>query len=564
MSRRGRATRRNQANAHRISGTASSPKAMTPTQAYGPDGGGLSMYGGSKFSGALGGYPSTWGIDFEMVRERSRRAYLESPQARALVSRLVDFTIGTGLSYESTPLWELIDGPGEPSDAAVKKRYRTKRDLDVRFAVWAGSHEPDAADVSTLYELQKAEFTDRLVDGETFTVLRYSDDPMRMNPVSIQRYRPEQLATQIDALAIDAARAAGNRIVDGIELDPAGKEVAVWIRPERIMPWDTSYPQGEAIRMPMVSPSGRRFMIHAKLPGHPGQVRGVSVLAPYLHEFKKLDDARIAELEAMVINGLFALWVKPGTAAPNSNIVAGLKAQMMKAGDANPQSGPSVITSRPGIADVRLKADESLESFDTKRPNLNVHEFSRGIAKGIYAGESMPIEMVEIEYNTAYSAARAAILTGWTKIEIYRDMTASGWLGYILEAWFVAEIAAGRIKAKGFGDSPLIRRAWLACMWTGSSMPSIDPQKEAAAVQLRLEMGHTTGQREAMKYNNSDFEENVRVQKGENERLAEARAPMNNSGSGAQLQLPLDNQDSQDTPAPGTGDGKAVALRLTR
>lgn len=536
---------------------------MTSSERYGPDsGGGLSLFGGSKFAGALGGYPSSYGMDYDQLRDRSRRAYLESPQARALVSRLVDFTIGTGLSYESTPLWELIDGPGEPSGAAQKKRYRTKRDLDVRFAVWAGSHEPDAADAQTLYELQKAEFTDRLVDGETFTVLRYSDDPMRMNPVSIQRYRPEQVCSPTDAVNLAAAKAAGNTICEGIEIDAAGREIAVWIKPDDPTNMLGGYVATQAVRFPIRSASGRRFVIHAKLPGPPGQVRGVSILAPYLHEFKKLDDARLAELEAMVINGLFAIWVKPGDNAPNTNAIDQLKKQAQKAGDTDTrQSGSNVITGRPGIADVRLKAQESIESFDTKRPNLNVNEFSRGIAKGIFSAESVSTEMAEIEYNTAYSAARAAILTTWTKIEIYRDMTASGWLGYILEAWFVQEIAASRIKAKGFGDSPLIRRAWLACMWTGSSMPSIDPQKEAEAVQLRLEMGHTTGQREAMKYNNSDFEENVRVQKGENERLAEARAPLATSSTG-QLALPMDTPEEQQ-PMPGTGDNKKAVLRLT-
>src|SRR6185369_12023234 len=122
-------------------------------------------------------------IDRQIVLERSRRAYWESPQARKLVHRIADFAIGNGLSYQSSPVWELIDGMGEPSELKKKQRAKLKRDLDLRFHMSAASHEFDAADHETLYELQWNEIRDRLVDGETFTVLRYSDDPMRMNPV---------------------------------------------------------------------------------------------------------------------------------------------------------------------------------------------------------------------------------------------------------------------------------------------------------------------------------------------------------------------------------------------
>lgn len=539
---------------------------LSPQQYYQSGGGGFSSISGGKFRGALSKVPTLFQLAPDLIRDRARRCYFESPQARALVNRLADFVIGNGLSYQAAPVWELIDGPGDPSEAAQKKRYKTKRDLDLRFAMWAGSHEPDSCDEKTFYELQREEFINCLVDGETITVLRYSDDPNRMSPINVQFYMPEQLCNPKGY-----APAPGYTLCNGVETDEAGREVALWLKP----PGDdmgtgtvtaagggyghNQFSTGEPVRFPVRSPSGRRFVIHHKMPGC------VSMLAPYVHEFQKMDDARLAELEAMILNSLFALWIKPGPDAAGTALLdkmkkAGAADQSARAND----SGTTLNQIFKGaMVFPSLKAGEEAQSFDTKRPNLNVQEFSRNIYKGIAAAEGVGVETAEMQYNSSYTAAVAAGKAFWTKVEIDRDEETSQWSSPIQEAWFVAEIAAGRTKAKGFADSPLIRRAWLNAIWLGSSMPILDPLKEALAVEKRLNMGHTTGERESMKYNNSDFNENVRQQKSENEKLAEARAPIAALDSGAQLQLPLDDgSDTTDATDQKTVKGTFIKLSI--
>jgi len=62
------------------------PKTITPFDRYGPEnnGGGTYRLTGSKFPGALGGYRALYDLDHEALRSRSRMAYWESTQARAL------------------------------------------------------------------------------------------------------------------------------------------------------------------------------------------------------------------------------------------------------------------------------------------------------------------------------------------------------------------------------------------------------------------------------------------------------------------------------------------------
>ena len=544
------------------------PKASYLSQGdyYQQQGGGFSSISGGKFRGALSKVPTLFQLSPEFVRDRARRCYFESPQARALVNRLADFVIGNGLSYQAAPVWEIIDGMGDPSDAAQKKRYKTKRDLDLRFAMWAGSHEPDACDEKTFYELQREEFINCLVDGETITVMRYSDDPNRMSPISLQFYMPEQLC---NPKGYDPT--AGVHISNGIETDEAGREIALWLKP----PGNNSFqdtvtlsggayaggnPQvgtAEPVRFPVRSASGRRFVIHHKMPG------AVSMLAPYVHEFQKMDDARLAELEAMILNALFALWVEPGPDAKGTAIVDKLKQAGAKDQSSRPDNTSATLnqTFKGAMVAPSLKPGEKFNSFKTERPNLNVQEFNRNLYKGIASAEGVGVETAEMQYNSSYTAAVAAGKAFWVRVEIDRDETASQWLGLIHESWFVLEIAAGRIKTKGFGDSPLIRRAWLNAIWLGSSMPILDPFKEALAVEKRLTMGHTTGEREAMKYNNSDFNENVRQLDSEWEKLADARAPIAALElKGGQLALPLENDDE----GSDTSDPKPVKGFVTR
>jgi lambda family phage portal protein len=493
------------------------------------------VFDGSKFKGSLI-YPSKWDLDNEMLRERSRIAYWDSTQARAILGRLVDNVIGTGLSLESAPIWPLIGGEDNE-----EKRHALARDIELRFHLWASSKEADAAGRMSLYELQAFEFLNRLRDGETVMVLRYSGDAARMSPLSIQFLLPEQVQTPTDKATELAAKTAGRRIVDGVEIDAMGRELAVHITEEETR---------KSTRIPVSGASGRRFVLHPIVADTLGAVRGTPLLAPLIHELQKITDYTVAEIEAAVINAVMAVWVKPGPDAPASRALAGIQ----KRGAAQPEgssggTGPSQASfDKPGLIIQTLKAGEEVVSFDSKRPNVNFGEFVRHITRSLSASVGIPIEVLEQSFNANYSASRASLLLFWTAVEKYRDQTASQFLGPIFEAWFAEEVTAGRINAPGFvGSSPVIRRAWLNCQWIGASQPSIDPLKEADAVSKRQEMGHTTREREAQKYNGSDYSENVRRLKQENVELAEANAPLQKAAPAAPRTVDQnDDENNQD------------------
>ena len=466
-----------------------------------------SVFNGSKISGKKL-YPSAFDMDVDSLRDAVRASYWDSSQSRAIIKRLADHVVSTGLFLEYSPSWELINTslPDDEKDQFI-------RDIEIRFGLWAKSKEADSTAKLSFYELQMFEFINRLRDGETFSILRYSGNSSRMNPVSIQFIDPAQVQTPYNSLVYNAAISAGKRIENGIEIDAFGKEVAIYVMDAVTR---------EFTRIPVESPDGkRRYVLHPMISDTMGGVRGVSILGPVIHELKKIADYSVAELEAAVINAVLAVWVKPSDKLSASAALTGIRARgNVDAGPEVNQETREATFDRGGLIVQSLKAGEEVVSFDTKRPNVNYETFVRAITKHVSASVSIPIEVLEESFSANYSASRASLLLFYQSVDIWRGTCASQFNDAIFKAWFTEEVAAGRINAPGFGGaSAYINAAWLQNSWMGTGKLSIDPLKEAAAVKLRQEMGHTTGEREAINYNNSDFSENARRLKIEHEQL---------------------------------------------
>jgi len=472
-------------------------------------------FDGQKMRGMLRTfYDSRYYLDPSANRSRARRAYWESTIARAAINRLVDNAVGTGLSLVSSPAWDLVDPTRSPED-----RQKWQRDVNVRFWLWAQSHEPDSEGRRSFGELQRFEFLSRLRDGETPVILRYSGDSSRMSPVAMQFLEADAIQDP-DNSFVSAAKERGNKIYDGVEVSATGETIAIYALDDAT---------NKFTRIPSMGMK-RRFLVYPRMTDIPNQTRGVGPLAPVIHELEKLTDYELAEIEAAVVNATIAAYILPSPTAPASHALTGIVARNTTAPASNTTGTPEPKEGKidkTGIIIQTLKAGEDVKSFDTKRPNLNFEAFTRAIIKQVSAALSIPIEVLEETFNQNYSASRASLILWWMFIENCRSSTVSQFLNPIYEAWFSEEIATGRIKAPGY-DSPLLRRAWLAASWVGQSMPSIDPLKEANADDVRLSQCATTHEAVALKYNGSDFYDNADALRREQEKLPEPKNTVKN------------------------------------
>lgn len=505
--------------------------------------GGVSLWGGEKFPGALG-YPSGWQLNHWQLRRRARIAYWDSAEARAIIGRLVQNAVNIGLKMEAAPAWALV-----APDWKEEKRREWVQNTEARWQLWANSTEADATGRMTFQQLQGFVFFNTLGEGETFPLLRYSPDRSRMNPLNIQLVNTDQVLGTVVPEDHKAAKLRGNRIVDGIEIDPAGAEIAYFV---------TDPETNKTARVPKYGGKSRRlFMTHPAIIERVGQVRGIPVLAPIVHELQKITDYTVAELEAAVINAVFAAWIKPSDKMGSSRALAGiLKREQVPAvedpHDRVSTPAPGVID-KPGIFVQNLKAGEEIESFDTKRPNLNFGEFTKIILTKISASLGIPIEVLFMSFNQNYSASRACLILAWNVFEVWRDFLAAQFLNPVKAEWMAGEIAAKRIEAPGFGDSPSLRAAWLNGYWVGINKPAMDPNREAEAAGKYIKLGLTTHEREAQNHNGSEFAQNVERLKIENKELAEANKPLGTKSAASGFGKNGDSDSEEKEAAVGAG-----------
>lgn len=468
---------------------------------------------GSKFGRISYNQNFSFG-DESARRETARKVHRESLTAKGMTRRFVDSVVNVGMSWESTPLWDMItDSPGTPEE---KRKWTV--DIENRWKLYSNSKEADSEGVLTFQQLQRMIYKIGDIDGELFGIIRYMSDPTRISNVSLQIINNDQVTTPYDAINTAAIKARGGKVVDGVEFDRVGREVAIWVQ-EKLGAKHT--------RIPYFGGSGRRFVVHYKANPMPGESRGVPEFASLAYELSRLTEVEINEIEKMASASTWMGVVK-------TDKDAYVKKPDFLINSDNSETEESSYT--PGIDTVHvgdkalimnnLEPGQEFQMFKSDYTNTNLEKLIELYETRVAASRGMSLSVYKMKFDSSYNASRSAILFTWNNILVRRDDLISGFLNPFLEAVITEWIKAGTVKAPGFMESKITRLAWLFGSWNGINRPSVDPVKDASGSKMRRAMGDETGERGAKAYNGSDWRENVEKLKAENELLAEANEPL--------------------------------------
>lgn len=471
--------------------------------------------GGAKWAGGLSNSGSTHFINHFETRQNARRAYHETPQARALVERYADTVVDVGLEADPTPMIDML-GIG------IEDAERWASYVRARWSLWCQSKKQHRAETMTFYQAQRQYQVYQQRDNDVYMRLYYSMDTGLINPLQFSFIDPNQIRG--GAWTSTYLQPGGD---DGIIRDKDGREIAfkVWVKDADGLYKDVTIPR-------VGSKSGRVFMLHGFYPEYPGQGRGYSRLAHALQEFENLTDFTMAQIKKAINQSNIALYTKPSIDAPASNPMAEI---MTRAGagpaakqyGANPEPAttaqgvtsesvqpvsftplPEAQTQAPGSVGVfSLNAGEDIKAFEPHAPSESFDKFVDAFTSYLAASMSMPVEVLLMRFNSNYSASRAALILFWRVANIWREEMAADFLDPVYTMWLSEEIASGHIIAPGWSD-PVLRAAWANVNWIGSSMPNIDPEKSARADMLYSELGATTLDRIALDYSGTNGTKN--------------------------------------------------------
>lgn len=422
---------------------------------------------------------------------RSRDLVRSSPIATGAIGTTVSQVVGTGLSLDPTPDHVYL-GISEAEAEAWEEN--TERE----FRLWAESINCDVERSLNFYGLQSLAFRSTLEGGDCLALTPRVNRRGAVSPLTVQIIESERLCNP------DKQRDTAE-IVAGVRKDAYGAAVGYYVAsdyPARLTTAHTrltwTYVDAFGGR------TGRRNAIHLYEKTRPGQTRGMPYLAPVIEPLKQLDRYSDAELQAAVISGAFAVFVKMD---PNAfgELFGDSSDQYLSAAKQWDGRLPTGSLDGPGQA-INLLPGESVESANPGRPNAQFDPFVQAILRQIGVALGLPFEVLIKHFTASYSAARAAMLDAWRFFRGRRDWLATYFCQPIYEIWLDEAVANGRISAPGYFADPAIRAAWCRAAWIGDGPGSIDPLKEINAAKGRVELGISTLADESIMHDGKDWE----------------------------------------------------------
>lgn len=375
--------------------------------------------------GTFGNTNSEVGASAEIVARRAAYLAQNNPWISNGVGNLQTYLAGTG---------------ARPAPRAADADAR--RDLVARFDLWA--EDADHAGRTDFFGLQAILARDLVVSGEALALIHDGSDGLR-----VQALPPELLDRSRTGVLAD-----GRYMSQGVEFDADGRRIAYHILPER--PESMVTVAAPAVRVTAAD------VVHVVHPLGPGQVRGLSWLAPAILPASELDALQDALLVSAKVAALHAGFIRDLSDAGTLDW------------DGETVFEPGALTRLPSGTTVEFNSPQQLR----EAPAL-----VRTSLRGLAAALGVPSHMLDGDLTDAnYSSLRAGLLPFKRRIEAVQYGTlVPQLLRPVWRRWLAREALEGRSEA-----------VLMACDWVFPKFEMIDPGKDIAATREALDAGLTS------------------------------------------------------------------------
>lgn len=461
-------------------------------------------------------------VNLNTLRGRSADLVMGTPVAASAINTSRTNVIGSGLKLSPRPKYKLLGITAEEAEEWAKT---TKEEFDL----WASSKICDIQKKNNWYDMQDIAYQCYLIDGDSFAAFKYREPipgmpyALRLQVFEASRVCNPGVQSMMGAISpwmvIVKNPQNGNRIINGVEIDNDGAVTAYWVCNK--YPYDptntTQLPEWQRVDA-FGKQTGQPNILQICHDERPEQYRGVPYLAPVIEVIKQVGRYSDAELTSAIIKSFFSVFFKETYAGTNGQfpITEALNSYEKVSLDPNTfELGPGAMNILPPGYDVT--------SMDPQRSLSTFEPFTKELIKQIGAAIEQPYEVLMKSFNSSYTASRAALLQAWATFKTRRVWFARDFCQPSYETWLAESITIGRIKAPGYFEDPLIRKAWSNAEWYGPVMGVLDPVKEVQGAALRVYHGFSTREKEAAEMTGTSWNENV-------ERLAIERKTLDNLG----------------------------------
>ncbi len=464
------------------------------------------VFDGEKTPGELGAVYELE-ANSEALRLRAYEADLTNDIVKSITGKFFKWIIGSGMKLQA-----------EPNEKALKtegihhKLDKFRSDVEARFDVFSNSTKSDYSDMENLHVKAQEAFKAAFF-GDVLIVLRVTDGYPNVQVIDGEHVISPFLDDQNNWE--EKAQKKGNIIRNGIELDKKGKHIAYYVHSN-----DAESLFGKIERIEVYGKRSKCKMAWMiKMSQHRiDSDRGIPVITPILEKVSKLDrytEATVATAEERA-KIVLAIEHELGSTGENP-----LVAQVKKTSGLNVSSNSESPFELAEKTATTIKATTSKQAINMpqgsklsalySQSEIQFEPFWKAIFVSLCAAVDIPPEVALQQYNSNYSASRAAI-NGWDYIvKIYRKAFSDKFYQPFYKLWLETEILKGKINAPKYFkniDDFMITEAYSKARFTGKNMPHIDPVKEVKAVVEMIEKGLISHEQGAETLNVGEWREN--------------------------------------------------------
>jgi len=409
------------------------------------------------------------------------------PLILGMVNRIIDCVIGSGCRLQ-------LKTKDTEKDKVVEDWYNKD---------WAQGERCDGRKRMDLWSYQKAVFERWYADGES---LIWFDDSEKGGP-QMFGFEADQFCTPSN---MKPTLPKGHACTDGIITDKFGTPISYIIHPTnrgRKQISDCMVYKAERV---LHIATFRRFR----------QTHGISHIIHSGGMSTDLLDYIKSDLLSSKAAAKFAMYVKRNNAMEFEGVRTGNDIDVEGTGDDAPDGGTSEalddattynrLEKLTGGAFEYLNPGEDIGVVKPERPNNAFGDYVRSAIRIIGAGNSLPLEMVLLDFSqTNYSSARAALLLAWITIN-----SMGSWFDNI----FNRPIAIRALEWGAKYENLILPKGWRTSMkFTHPKLPEIDRLKTENARTVALANNTTT-----LRDETDDWEDTIEQREREKEKIGES------------------------------------------
>ena len=471
------------------------------------------IYDGEQEPYALNtGY--VYDVDYYELAKRAYTLVTINEFARIMVLRLTEFVIGTGLRLHPTPLRGLLQ---RLFNITIPEDF--SKNIQELWSLIESDKNLSRTKNQNIHAMAKTVFFNGLIAGDVLVVKRVIN--------GVLEYQI------INGLSVASSRSYSenkNKVIDGVEIDDNEKPLGFYVIDK----------DGQEKYIKARDSKGRltAWLVPCGI-SRLNSTRSHSILGAIMQKLHKIGQYSNSEVMAAETNAKFAAWVEqdkdssgvnpikniPGVARMLQNQGVGIEETTDTGAGERFKNSLKKIAS--GIF-IHMPKGQKLNSFDTKRPNVNYTAFVDGSMKYNCASVGIPFEVALMQFSNNFSASRAALKMYEVILQNNRQFTIIDYFYQVIyEQFFELECLKGNIQAPKYltlkNDDGYLDNAYTKAKFVGVKIPHIDEVKEVNAVLSKLKGGLTTFEQALEDLGiTSDFDSIIERRKIEEEKIKKA------------------------------------------